>query len=137
MPDDTRQSTRYLAVEEATKLADKQLVTLKEIAMKKIMSGKKQPTRRVFQPCNQRIAGDIECCDGIVMDVDEYREGWQRDVIYQPHDCNPRFCATCSGTGEVPANIASDSDDCPNCEGTGWIGKPMWPRLRPIGPRRY
>ena len=85
------------------------------------------PRRLKFLPCNRHIAGDVECCDGVVMDIDEYTEGWQPDVIYPPCDCNPRYCATCKGTGDAPKDVG-DSDDCPECSGIGWRGKPMWPR---------
>ncbi len=85
-----------------------------------------------FQPCNEPIGGDVWCCDGVVMDIDEYTEGWQPDVIYRPHSCNPRFCASCNGSGEAPEAMARlhASGDCVECEGTGWRGRPMWPRRR-------
>lgn len=95
------------------------------------------PKRPTFQPCNQYIGGDVECCDGVVMDIDEFTEGWQPDAIYPPHSCNPRFCSTCGGTDDPPEAVkeAAGQDDCPDCRG-GWRGRPMWPRRTPRGSLR-
>lgn len=65
---------------------------------------------------------DVECVNGVLIDIDEYHEGWQMDVLYPPAPCHPLFCKTCSGSGRCPDDVPSDSDDCPNCIGTGYVG---------------
>lgn len=65
---------------------------------------------------------DVECVNGVLIDIDEFSEGWQTDVLYSPAPCHPKFCKTCSGSGRCPDDVPSDSDDCPNCSGTGYVG---------------
>lgn len=69
----------------------------------------------------------LGCHAGIVMDDDEYYEGYQRDVVYPPCECHPKHCNVCGGTGWCPPEIAHTSDDCPKCDGTGWLGAPEHP----------
>lgn len=71
---------------------------------------------------------EMGCHDGVLMDDDEYHEGWQPDVVYPPCPHSPLKCQTCNGTGICPAHIDSTSDDCPMCDGVGWKdGKCQWP----------
>ena len=73
------------------------------------------------------------CHNGVWMDDDEYAEGWQPDVIYQPCPNNPKGCKKCKGTGTVFTWSADKTGryhhDCPNktCGGTGWKGEPQYP----------
>jgi DNA-binding winged helix-turn-helix (wHTH) protein len=69
--------------------------------------------------CN--LGGDLECINGIVIDVDEFTEGWDPHVNYKPAPCHPLWCEPCKGTGEAGPEVA-DSDDCPSCQGTGYRG---------------
>lgn len=66
------------------------------------------------------LGGDIECINGVRIDVDVYTEGWERDAIYPPGPCHPKFCRACNGTGEAKAS--HPTDDCPKCMGTGYRG---------------
>lgn len=52
--------------------------------------------------------GDIECVNGVLIDIDEATEGWQRDTAYPPGPCNA--CPLCDGEG------------CKDCNDTGWKG---------------
>lgn len=75
------------------------------------------------QFCENGFRGsDVECVNGVLIDIDEYHEGWQDDVIYPPAPCHPNFCKPCNGSGWCPDGVESDSDDCPTCEGTGYVG---------------
>lgn len=75
-----------------------------------------------FKPCNKYwgLGHDIECHEGILIDADEYAEGWQRDVIYQPCSCNPKFCMRCRGIGMIVDD--EGAGDCPHCN-CGWVGE--------------
>lgn len=65
---------------------------------------------------NGQLHGDIECVNGVVIDIDEFTEGYPRDVIYPAAPCHPNYCRTCLGHGD------HDGGDCPDCEGTGYRG---------------
>lgn len=73
------------------------------------------------KPCGKYwgLGHDIECKHGILIDADEYHEGFAPDVIRQPCSCNPKFCKSCNGTGEK--TYADGVGDCPDCE-CGWVG---------------
>lgn len=68
-------------------------------------------------PCRKHwgLGHDIECVHGVLIDIDEYTEGYARDVIRPPCSCNPKFCKKCHGTGEIKGG------DCPDCK-CGWVG---------------
>lgn len=73
--------------------------------------------------CRNGFRGsDIECVNGILIDIDEFTEGWETDVLYPPAPCHPLYCKSCAGTGRCPDHIEHDSDDCPDCDGTGYVG---------------
>jgi hypothetical protein len=40
---------------------------------------------------NQRYGCDVECINGILIDVDVAHEGWHRDVIYPLAPCHPDY----------------------------------------------
>lgn len=66
---------------------------------------------------NGHIAGDVECINGVLIDIDEFTEGHQRDLIYPPAPCHPDYCNACEGSGE------HDFGDCDKCGGTGYRDK--------------
>lgn len=96
----------------------------KSIATKQTTDATGNPeTETACQFCKNGYRGsDVECVNGILIDIDEYTEGWQRDVIYPPAPCHPLYCKTCNGSGWCPEDVNHDSDDCPGCEGTGYVG---------------
>lgn len=53
---------------------------------------------------------DFECVNGVAIDIDEYTEGFERDLYYPPAPCHPQFHAECLGCG------------CEGCEGSGYVG---------------
>ena len=56
--------------------------------------------------------GDIECVNGVLIDIDEAHEVWQQDVLYPPSPC--QACSSCDGEafgGQI---------ECPTCNSTGW-----------------
>jgi hypothetical protein len=63
------------------------------------------------------------CVNGVAIDIDEYTEGWQRDVVYPVAPCHPRYCETCHGTGEVHFPFGGHGD-CECCAGEGATGSP-------------
>lgn len=36
---------------------------------------------------DQRFGTDVECVNGVLIDIDVAHEGWQRDVVYPPAPC--------------------------------------------------
>lgn len=40
---------------------------------------------------DQRFGCDVECVNGILIDIDEYNDGWQRDVCYPVAPCHPMW----------------------------------------------
>jgi hypothetical protein len=58
--------------------------------------------------------GDIECVNGVMIDIDVAHEGWQHDVAYPPAPCEA--CRKCSGSGQ------RGRGNCRACMGTGWCG---------------
>ncbi len=63
------------------------------------------------------MGSDIECVNGVLIDIDEYTEGWQRDVIYPPAPCHPGYCKECGGSG------VRKGGDCRGCDGTGYLDR--------------
>lgn len=60
--------------------------------------------------CRNGFRGsDVECVNGVLIDIDVFTEGWERDVIYPPAPCHPDYCTACNGSGE------HDGGDCPKC----------------------
>lgn len=93
----------------------------------------------MFKVSIQKGCGDGGCHGGVAMDDDTYFEGYERDVIYPPCRCHPKFCVTCCGTGIAPDDIAvcQSSDDCPDCE-SGWRGDgPEHPDHRYSDPEQW
>ncbi len=66
---------------------------------------------------NGYLNSDIECKNGILIDLDEYLEGPPHDHIYPPAPCHPNYCVACGGTGHI-----ADDGDCKECGGSGYIG---------------
>ncbi|QEH97328.1 hypothetical protein [Gluconobacter thailandicus] len=60
--------------------------------------------------------GDVECVNGVLIDIDVAHEGWQRDVSYPPGPCNA--CQKCGGSGYLDEDYAP----CPDCKESGWNG---------------
>lgn len=40
---------------------------------------------------DQRYGPDVECVNGVLIDIDVYTEGWQRDLNYPVAPCHPMF----------------------------------------------
>jgi hypothetical protein len=67
--------------------------------------------------CRNGFRGsDVECVNGVLIDIDEYTEGWPRDHSYPPAPCHVDYCSSCCGTGE------DDGGDCAKCDGSGYMG---------------
>lgn len=67
--------------------------------------------------CKNGFRGsDVECVNGVLIDIDVFTEGWERDVVYPPAPCHPGYCDGCNGTGE------RDGGDCIQCN-SGYLGK--------------
>lgn len=46
---------------------------------------------------DQRFGQDVECVNGILIDIDEAYEGWQSDVAYPVAPCHPMWKRQCAG----------------------------------------
>ena len=42
-----------------------------------------------------RFGQDVECVNGVLIDIDEYHEGWQRDCLYPVAPCHPSWLSQC------------------------------------------
>lgn len=59
-----------------------------------------------------RFGEDVECVNGVLIDIDIATEGWARDMAYRAAPCEA--CPACSGTGD------DNSGECRSCNSTGW-----------------
>ncbi len=48
---------------------------------------------------NQRFGQDVECVNGILIDIDVAHEGWQRDTDYPVAPCHPMWARQQSRDG--------------------------------------
>lgn len=53
-----------------------------------------------------RYGEDVECVNGVLIDIDIAHEGWDRVQVYPPAPCEA--CQACGGAG------------CDQCNETGW-----------------
>ena len=53
----------------------------------------------------QRFGVDVECVNGVLIDIDVAHEGWQRDVIYPVAPCHPMWSRQQAGDEDF-------SNDC-------------------------
>ena len=51
---------------------------------------------------DQRFGCDVECVNGVLIDIDEAHEGWSRDVCYPVAPCHPMFARQQSGDDNFP-----------------------------------
>lgn len=42
-----------------------------------------------------RFGQDVECVNGVLIDIDEAHEGWQQDVDYPVAPCHPMWAKQC------------------------------------------
>lgn len=54
-----------------------------------------------------RFGQDVECVNGVLIDIDVYHEGHQRDLCYPVAPCHPDYAKQCAD----PENWVSDCDD--------------------------
>jgi hypothetical protein len=45
---------------------------------------------------DQRFGQDVECVNGVLIDIDVYHEGWARDTILPVAPCHPGWAAQCA-----------------------------------------
>lgn len=45
---------------------------------------------------------DVECVNGVLIDIDEAHEGWQRDVNYPVAPCHPMWARQKAGDESFP-----------------------------------
>lgn len=60
-----------------------------------------------------RYGQDVECVNGVLIDIDVATEGWDRSQAYPSAPCEA--CPVCGGAGHE-----DKSGDCPACNGSGW-----------------
>lgn len=46
---------------------------------------------------NNRYGTDVECVNGVLIDIDVATEGWQRDVAYPVAPCHPAYALQAKG----------------------------------------
>ena len=70
-----------------------------------------------------RFGEDVECVNGVLIDIDVAHEGWQRDTDYPVAPCHPGWAAQCAeqdfdndcqGRLESWAGIGGEPDKDPN-----------------------
>lgn len=61
--------------------------------------------------------GDLECVNGVMIDIDEFWEGWRQDFSYPPAPCSR--CKSCDGNSFV-SDLRGVLTECAACSGTGW-----------------
>ncbi len=71
-----------------------------------------------FKISENKSCDDDWCFNGVIMDTDEFYEGYERDVIYPPCKCNPKYCDHCEGAGHL--YVPDGSIDCENCNYHVW-----------------
>lgn len=54
---------------------------------------------------------DVECINGVLIDVDVAHEGWQRDANYPVAPCHPMWERQLSGDETFPNDCQSRLDD--------------------------
>lgn len=40
---------------------------------------------------------DVECVNGVLIDIDVFTEGWERDLDYPVAPCHPKWADQCAG----------------------------------------
>lgn len=50
---------------------------------------------------DNRFGQDVECVNGILIDIDVYHEGYQRDAVYPVAPCHPDWERQCAGDDNV------------------------------------
>ncbi len=51
---------------------------------------------------DNRFGADVECVNGVLIDIDVAMEGWQRDVHYPVAPCHPMFARQQAGDDDFP-----------------------------------
>lgn len=44
---------------------------------------------------NARFGQDVECVNGVLIDIDEFNEGWSGDTVHPVAPCHPMWDAQC------------------------------------------
>lgn len=44
---------------------------------------------------DNRFGQDVECVNGVLIDIDEFTEGWARDTVYPVAPCHPQWDEQC------------------------------------------
>lgn len=45
---------------------------------------------------DQRFGQDVECVNGVLIDIDVYTEGWEPDLAYPIAPCHPDWAKQCA-----------------------------------------
>lgn len=51
---------------------------------------------------NNKYGQDVECVNGVLIDIDEYTEGWARDTLHPVAPCHPMWERQCAGDDDFP-----------------------------------
>lgn len=51
---------------------------------------------------DNRFGEDVECVNGVLIDIDVFHEGWQRDVDYPVAPCHPMWDRQQAGEDDFP-----------------------------------
>jgi hypothetical protein len=57
---------------------------------------------------DNRLGQDVECVNGVLIDIDEFTEGWARDTVYPVAPCHPQWAEQCA----AEANGEDVETDC-------------------------
>lgn len=62
-----------------------------------------------------RFGEDVECVNGVLIDIDRATEGRSRAEAYPPAPCEA--CLVCGGAGHMDDD---STPECETCHGSGW-----------------
>ena len=57
---------------------------------------------------------DVECVNGVLIDIDEAREGWRRDTDYPVAPCHPMWLRQQAGDEDFPSDCQERLEDWAN-----------------------
>lgn len=57
---------------------------------------------------DNRFGQDVECVNGVLIDIDEYHEGYRTDFCYPVAPCHPDYAKQCEDPDDFVADDVQD-----------------------------
>lgn len=64
---------------------------------------------------DNRFGQDVECVNGVLIDIDEATEGWSKDTNYPVAPCHPMWARQKSGEDDFPNDTQERLADWADC----------------------